>query len=93
MAVKSRSSYVSKGKHPTRSKANKRLNRAGRTFGEAYQNKLDAWAKGKKVFFTIENPNKNETNRRMIRVPAVQYLGHYRQPNNLKKSGNNANGF
>ena len=93
MAVKSRSSYVSKGKYPTRSKVNKRLNRAGRTFCDVILNKLDAWAKGKKVFFTIENPNKNETNRRMIRVPAVQFLGHYKQPNNIKKSGNNANGF
>jgi hypothetical protein len=89
MAVKSRSKYVSKGKHPTQSKATKRMNRSGRTFGETYQNKLEAWAKGKKVFITIENPNKNETNKRMIRVPAVQFLGHYKQPNNLKKSGTN----
>jgi hypothetical protein len=91
MAVKSRNSYTSKGKYPTQSKAIRRMNRAGKTFAETYMNKLDAWSKGKKVFFTIENPNKNETNKKMIRVPAIQYIGHYRQPNNLKKSGNNAN--
>ena len=30
--------------------------------------KMDALAKGKDVYFTIENPNKNETNKRFIRV-------------------------
>lgn len=30
--------------------------------------KMDALAKGKDVVFTIENPNKNETNKRYIKV-------------------------
>lgn len=30
--------------------------------------KMDALSKGKDVWFTIENPNKNETNKRFIRV-------------------------
>ena len=33
-------------------------------------NKLNAWLKGKNVMLTIENPNKNETNKRFIRVNA-----------------------
>jgi len=30
--------------------------------------KMDALSKGKDVWFTIDNPNKNETNKRKIRV-------------------------
>ena len=33
-------------------------------------NQLKAHLEGKRVMLTIENPNKNETNKRMIRVPA-----------------------
>lgn len=32
--------------------------------------KVNAWHAGKKVMLTIENPNKNETNKKMIRVNA-----------------------
>lgn len=31
-------------------------------------NKMDALMKGKDVYFTIENPNKAETNKKFIRV-------------------------
>ena len=34
------------------------------------QNQLTAFLKGKRVMLTIPNPNKNETNKPMIRVPA-----------------------
>ena len=37
---------------------------------ERSRNQLDAFFKGKRVMVTIENPNKNETNKRFIRVPA-----------------------
>ena len=30
--------------------------------------KMDALYKGKDVYFTMENPNKNETNKKFIRV-------------------------
>lgn len=33
-------------------------------------NQLAAHKKGKRVVVTIENPNKNETNKRFIKVPA-----------------------
>jgi len=33
-------------------------------------NQLNAFLKGKNVVLTIENPNKNETNKRFIRVNA-----------------------
>jgi len=45
-------------------------------------NKIAAWKTGKAVFLTIPNPNKNETNKRFIRVPATQIWGN---PNNAFK--------
>lgn len=36
--------------------------------GLALLRKMDALNKGKDVWFTIDNPNKNETNKRQIRV-------------------------
>jgi len=45
-------------------------------------NKIAAWKAGKAVFLTIPNPNKNETNKRFIRVPAKEVWGN---PNNVFK--------
>ena len=66
---KSKSSgYISKGiVGTTRSRK--------RHWEEGYQsdrimNQFKAFLAGKNVMLTIENPNKNETNKRMIRVPA-----------------------
>jgi hypothetical protein len=38
---------------------------------ERITNQLSAFLRGKNVMLTIPNPNKNETNKRMIRVPAT----------------------
>jgi hypothetical protein len=38
--------------------------------GERVLNQLAAHKKGKRVMVTMQNPNKNETNKRFIRVPA-----------------------
>jgi hypothetical protein len=43
--------------------------------GERMANQRAAWAKGKNVVLTIENPNKNETNKRYIRVSARDLWG------------------
>ena len=45
---------------------------ASKDFGDRIANQLKAFREGKKVMVTIENPNKNETNKRFIRVPASQ---------------------
>ena len=37
--------------------------------------KFDAYMAGKKAYVTMENPNKTETNKRFIRVPAEHYWG------------------
>lgn len=39
--------------------------------GNRVLNQLEAYKKGKRVMVTMENPNKNETNKRFIRVPAT----------------------
>jgi len=39
---------------------------------ERLMNQLRAFRQRKNVMVTIENPNKNETNKRFIRVPASQ---------------------
>ena len=43
--------------------------------GERVINQRAAWAKGKNVILTIENPNKNETHKRFIRVNARDLWG------------------
>ncbi len=43
--------------------------------GERMFNQRAAWAKGKNVVLTIENPNKHETNKRFIRVAAKDLWG------------------
>tara|TARA_B100001094_G_scaffold180108_2_gene174414 strand:- start:716 stop:958 length:243 start_codon:yes stop_codon:yes gene_type:complete len=65
----SKTSYTSKGEigRPMRSRL--------RHLDEGYEsqrimNQLTAFLKGKKVMLTIPNPNKNETNKPMIKVPA-----------------------
>ena len=50
--------------------------------GDVLFNKFDAWKKGKNVMITMPNPNKNETNKRFIRVPATQVWGN---PNYVRK--------
>ena len=66
---KSRAKQVSKGiiGRPMRSRL--------RHFDEGYEsqrviNQLIAFKQGKNVMLTIENPNKQETNKPFIRVPA-----------------------
>jgi hypothetical protein len=43
--------------------------------GQRIVNQRAAWAKGKNVILTMENPNKNETHKRFIRVNARDVWG------------------
>jgi len=66
---KSRATQVSKGEigRPQRS----RLRHGDPGYAsQRITNQLKAFLKGKRVMLTIENPNKNETNKRFIRVNA-----------------------
>lgn len=84
---KSRAHQVSKGE---RKNVDPKLCAAARRMRDErdkFRRILDqraAWAKGKRVMLTIENPNKDETNKRFIRIPANQVWG------NPKRSGSSA---
>jgi succinylglutamate desuccinylase len=65
------SGKVSAGIH---SNVSKKLTNAARSeylaSAQRVLNQLDAHQKGKRVMVTMANPNKTETNKRFIRVPA-----------------------
>jgi len=65
--------YTSKGEHNNVSRWLKKACRKDYVENrpiERTSNQMNAFLKGKRVMLTIENPNKNETNKRFIRVPA-----------------------
>ena len=68
-----RSKQVSKGERHCQDP--KLLNSIRRDTQIPILNKLEAWIKGQNPWMTIENPNKNETNKRFIRVKANEYFG------------------
>ena len=65
-----RESYTSKGERPNVSIRWLKLTR--KDSDERTYNQWDAFMKGKNVVLTIKNPNKNETNKPFIRVPAKE---------------------
>ena len=67
---KSRDSYTSKGERPNVSRRWLKLTRKDND--DRTYNQWDAFQKGKNVVLTIKNPNKNETNKPFIRVPAKE---------------------
>ena len=67
---KSRDSYTSKGERPNVSRRWLKLTRKDND--DRTYNQWDAFIKGKNVVLTIKNPNKNETNKPFIRVPAKE---------------------
>ena len=67
---KSRDSYTSKGERPNVSRRWLKLTRKDND--DRTYNQWDAFVKGKNVVLTIKNPNKNETNKPFIRVPAKE---------------------
>lgn len=60
--------YTSKGERSNVSKATLRLMRAGKSEGDKLIDKQNAWLKGSNPWVTIDNPNKEQTNKRRIRV-------------------------
>ena len=65
-----RESYTSKGESPNVSRRWLKLTRKDND--DRLFNQWDAFMKGKNVVLTIKNPNKNETNKPFIRVPAKE---------------------
>ena len=70
---KSRANQVSKGERNSDARnIVKARRRDYMQSSERMTNQLAAFLRGKNVMLTIPNPNKNETNKRFIRVPAAE---------------------
>ena len=76
MATKKRAKYTSKGQRSSVSRALINEVRKDRPAGTDLINLSTAWKKCQNPWLTIENPNKNETNKRFIRVRANDYWGN-----------------
>ena len=82
--------YESKGERPNL--ARKTKNAMRRDYLENHQlerlnNQISAWKKMKNVMLTVPNPNKNETNKRFIRVSAREFWGNPNTSFSMKSSG------
>ena len=62
--------YTSKGERNNVSRSYSKAERRERSLLEQYTNKMKAFKGGRTVYITIPNPNKNETNKRFIKVDA-----------------------
>ena len=70
---KQRANQVSKGQRNSVARSTvKAMRRDYMQSSDRVNNQLAAFLRGKNVMLTIPNPNKNETNKRMIRVPAAE---------------------
>jgi hypothetical protein len=70
---KQRANQVSKGQRDSVARSTvKAMRRDYMQSSDRVNNQLAAFLRGKNVMLTIPNPNKNETNKRMIRVPAAE---------------------
>ena len=66
---RTRAKQISKGEIGRPMRSRKRHWEEG-YHSDRIRNQLNAFLKGKRVILTVENPNKNETNKPFIRVPA-----------------------
>ena len=82
MAVSKRTKYTSKGQRANVSRKTLKAMHRDRSDLDKILNKLKVWATGKKVMVTIPNPNKNETNKRFIRVEGTHSaaFGPWKRP-------------
>lgn len=70
--------YISKGSVGVNKYISK-LVRADWSVLDRYNAQMAAFKKGKRVVFTIENPDPKQTNKRFIRVTGKDLLGDYRE--------------
>lgn len=78
MAIKSSAPYISKGQRRSVAKQNT-TKRSDRDVLAQHQFKWDAFMNGRKVFFTIDNPNPKETAKKKIRVEGKILYGDFRK--------------
>lgn len=60
--------FVSKGTHSNVKKSTLNAMKASKSEADKFLDKQKAWLKGQNPWVTIDNPNKEETNKRRIRV-------------------------
>ena len=68
--------YVSKGTHSNVKASTLSTIKQDRDPSEKIINAQKAWLRGQNPWITISNPNKEQTNRKFIRVRANELLGH-----------------
>lgn len=69
--------YISKGIVGVNKKVSNAVRREKSEI-ENYTNQMNAFRKGKNVVLTVQNPNPNETNKKLIKVNAKDILGNWR---------------
>jgi hypothetical protein len=67
--------FISQGIHRNVNKKTLNAMRADRTAADKLINIQKAWLKGKNPWMTIANPNKEQTNKRFIRVRMNDMMG------------------
>ena len=67
--------FISQGLHRNVSAKTLRGMRADRSEADKFINKQKAWLAGKNPWVTIQNPNKEQTNKRFIRVRMNDLMG------------------
>jgi len=67
--------FISQGIHSNVSASTRNAMRASVSAGDKMLNKQKAWLKGKNPWVTMENPNKEQTNKRFIRVRYNDLMG------------------
>ena len=72
---KSRAHQESKGERRNVAKSTRKQMRDAVTPLTIMSNKMKAWRAGKNVIVTIPNPNKKETNKKLIKVNAKEVWG------------------
>lgn len=76
MAIKTRQKYTSKGQGVSVSKETRKAMKRMRTPLDVLLIKQAAYLAGKNPWLSVENPNKNERNKRMIRVRSNDFWGN-----------------
>ena len=69
--------YTSKGVVGTNKQLSNAIRR-DRSVVDVHMSKFAAFKKGRNVWFTIENPNPQETNKKFIRLKGKDLYGNYR---------------
>ena len=79
--------YTSKGEHSTVSRKTLNSIKRDTTDGDKVLNKMRAYLNGKNPWFTMANPNKEETKKRFIRVRAVDLFGSVKNRTGYQMKG------